>query len=151
MDLFPQPMKALSVRAPWWASILYDGKTIENRPRRNRFRGPVLIHASAWFRPDDVLHDLWVVRRIIRGASLFPGTLDTMRALGGHIVGVVTITDCARESRSPWFFGPFGYVLADPRPLVTPVPCRGALGFFTPPPDVLAAVLPQIKDYPDGR
>lgn len=144
-------MKALSIRAPWWGAILYDGKGVENRSRRNRFRGPVLVHASAWFRPDDVLRDMWVAQCIAKGASLFPGDLNAMRELGGHIVGVVTVTDCVRESPSPWFFGPFGFVLTNPRPLVTPVPCCGALGFFAPPPDVLAAVLPQIEDYSDGR
>ena len=47
----------------------------------------------------------------------------------GGIVGSVEVTDCVDRSDSPWFFGPFGFVLRDPIRLVFE-PCRGALGFF---------------------
>lgn len=33
---------------------------------------------------------------------------------------------------SPWFFGPFGYVVEDGILYNNPIPCRGALGFFEP-------------------
>lgn len=48
----------------------------------------------------------------------------------GGIVGSVEIVDCVDESDSPWFFGRYGYVLRDPRPLPF-WPCKGQLGFFT--------------------
>ena len=35
--------------------------------------------------------------------------------------------------------------LANPRPLPEPIPCRGALGRWTPPPDVLAQVQEQLR------
>ena len=49
----------------------------------------------------------------------------------GGIVGQAVVTDCVPELESPWFFGEFGFVLADAKPLPFQ-PCKGALGFFRP-------------------
>jgi hypothetical protein len=71
-------------------------------------------------------------------------TWDEMRAAGGCIVGKVDIVDCVTAnsgvaaSRSPWFFGRYGFVLANPIAFAAPIPCKGALGFFTVPDEVLA-------------
>lgn len=43
-----------------------------------------------------------------------------------------------------WFFGPVGYILADVRALATPVPCRGALGFWSLPTNVERQVVEQL-------
>lgn len=43
-----------------------------------------------------------------------------------------------------WFFGPVGFVLRDVRAVATPVPCKGALGFWQLPGDVERAVVEQI-------
>jgi hypothetical protein len=49
----------------------------------------------------------------------------------GGIIGQVDIVDCVDKSASPWFVGPFGFVLRNPR--ILPFrPCKGALGFFNP-------------------
>jgi hypothetical protein len=60
----------------------------------------------------------------------------------GAIIGFVEVVDCVDEHRSKWFLGPFGYVLANARPLRKPVPCKGALGFWVVPPDVLRRCRP---------
>jgi hypothetical protein len=39
-------MKALSVCQPWAWAIVHGIKTIENRSRPTRHRGPLVIHAS---------------------------------------------------------------------------------------------------------
>lgn len=44
-------------------------------------------------------------------------------------MGVVDVVDCISESSSLWFFGPYGFVLANPRP-VEFVPMKGRLGLF---------------------
>ncbi|KAA5603782.1 hypothetical protein F1188_19175 [Roseospira marina] len=49
----------------------------------------------------------------------------------GGIVGAVDVVACVTDHPSPWFFGPIGWVLANPRPLLF-TPCRGRLGLFTP-------------------
>ena len=46
------------------------------------------------------------------------------------LIGEVTITACVKESSSPWFVGPYGFVLANPVLYKEPIPYRGQLGFF---------------------
>lgn len=125
-------MKALSIRAPWWWFILHGGKSVENRDWPTRYRGPVWIHASKWFRLDDVVENFDFARNIAvrQGRELPSVTLRDLRDRGGHIVGRARIVDCVSRSDSPWFFGPHGFVLADVEPLAEPIPCKGALGFF---------------------
>lgn len=48
-------------------------------------------------------------------------------------------------ARSPWFSGPIGWVLADKVVLPTPIPCRGAQGLWTVPPDVGVRVRDQER------
>jgi hypothetical protein len=50
----------------------------------------------------------------------------------GAIIGEVDIVDCVTESQSPWFVGPYGFVLRNPAAYKEPIPCRGMLGFFEP-------------------
>lgn len=47
----------------------------------------------------------------------------------GGIIGVAEIVDCVEASDSPWFFGRYGFVLRNARP-VDFIPVKGALGFF---------------------
>jgi hypothetical protein len=44
-------------------------------------------------------------------------------------VGQAEIVDVVTASRSPWFFGPLGFVLRKARPLSF-MPYKGQLGFF---------------------
>ena len=53
-------------------------------------------------------------------------------------------TDVADMVRSPWWFGPVGWILADVRPLATPVPCKGAQGLWVVPPRIESIVLAQL-------
>lgn len=129
-------LKAISVRAPWWWAILHAGKDIENRDWPTKFRGKVLLHASKWWCLSDVSDDTETVRDIYRSAGGEPSdtglTYRMMRDAGGCIVGSVEIVDCVGRSPSPWFFGRYGFVLRNPIAFAEPIPCRGALGFFTP-------------------
>ena len=123
------PMRALSIRQPWAWMILHAGKTLENRPRRTHIRETILIHASKGMTTREYLDAMtfWENIGIPAGARV-PQFWEF--ELGG-IVGQVDIVDCVQESNSPWFTGPFGYVLTNPK--VLPFrPCRGQLGFFTP-------------------
>jgi hypothetical protein len=106
-------MRALSTRQPWAHRILHEGKDIENRDWPTKFRGWVLIHAGKGVDPED--------RDEVRGRGM---------PLGG-IVGMMEIFGCVDRSDSPWFFGRYGFVIRDRRPLPF-IPCKGALGFFRP-------------------
>ena len=119
-------MRALSIRQPWANAIVYHGKDVENRTWATNYRGPVLIHAGkTWGREEK--EALAFLEKIIFGKRL--GDMQCPR-LGG-IIGQADIVDCVTNMDSPWFGGPYGFVLANvkPRPFR---PCRGALGFFTP-------------------
>lgn len=48
------------------------------------------------------------------------------------------------EAERRWWFGGFALVLANPRPLARPVPCKGALGLWRVPSDVARAVEAQL-------
>lgn len=134
-------MKALSVRAPWWYAILHLGKPIENRDWYTNVRGTVYLHASKWFRPEDV-RDIWHwdVKQMFQAAN--PGQpvqawthdlYEEIKAAGGCLVGKVDIVGCVMSYPSPWFVGKHGLVLANPVALAKPIPFKGALGFFEVP------------------
>jgi ASCH domain len=110
-------MKALTVRQPWASAIIWAGKTVENRSWTTSYRGRLYIHAGQRLEPVDVLP---VGAPVPRGA----------------IIGTVELTGCHRcdGSCSVWAEADlWHWVLADPVALAEPVPCRGALGLWTPP------------------
>src|SRR2546426_9620339 len=98
-------MIALSIRQPWASLIILGHKDIENRSWPTSVRGRVLIHAS---RALDPAGFDCAAKRAIE----LPSDLQT-----GGIVGSVEIVDCVSTSESPWFFGPFGFVLRSPESL----------------------------------
>jgi hypothetical protein len=131
----------LSVSRPWTELILRHGKTVENRSWGTSYRGPVLIHAAkSWdpraadFADERGVPDLVQLRE--------PGLCPT------GIVGLVTLVRiCTRQARpvsiescdcGPWAVpGQHHWRLADPRPLLEPIPARGAMGLWAPPEHVL--------------
>jgi len=131
------PEIALSIMQPWAWLIVNGFKDIENRNWRAanpglRFRGPVAIHAG--LKIDAEAHD-----DVVRGinpatgyrdmeGNLYPACFGNQVEVGG-IVGVAEIVDVVTATESDWFFGPYGLVTANPRP-VPFVPAKGALGFF---------------------
>mgnify|MGYP001129214565 CR=1 FL=1 len=113
-------MKALAIRQPYAWLIANGYKDIENRSWNTKYRGPFLIHASQtqvdqqdgvwWYCKDN-------------------GIVLPEYVYFGGIVGVATLVDVVTDHPSPWFVGPYGYVLEDARPL----PWRefkGRLKFF---------------------
>lgn len=126
-------MKALTVRQPWAGAIAHQTKRVENRtwklPAKHE-GARILIHAGA--RPD-------------RDAQVYGDRLDVYSA----IVAVATITGCHHDNGnqvccSYWAQpGLYHWTLADVIALPEPVPAKGALGFWTPSEEALAAALRQ--------
>ena len=115
-------MKALSIRQPWAWLIVNGDKDIENRTWATNFRGKVYVHAGRKIKSGD-----------------FPEQRDYIEQSGillpeepplGAIVGEVIITDCVDTSSSPWFCGPYGFLLSSPVAYEDPIPYSGQLGFF---------------------
>lgn len=134
-------MRALTVQQPWaWA--IFHGKTIENRTQLWSYRGPLAIHAGmrvserGW--DNEIVHDSYLA------AHCPPIDL-------GAIIGIVDLVDVHPDAGCcrPW--GESAYVehggrerrrithlvLENPRKLAEPIPCKGALGLWTPPGDLL--------------
>ena len=115
-------MKALSIRQPWAWLIVNGYKDIENRTWSTNFRGRVYVHAGRKIKSGDFPEQ----RDYITQSGIL---LPEEPALGA-IVGEVTITDCVNTSSSPWFRGPYGFLLLEPTAYAMPIPYRGQLGFF---------------------
>jgi len=123
---------ALSIRQPWAYLIIHAGKDVENREWPTRTRGRVLIHASKTMTRADyqacalycsALPD-WALPNDFR----FP-TFEELKGQCGGIVGVMNIVGCVTKSESPWFCGPYGFVIGAASTLPFH-PTKGMLGFF---------------------
>lgn len=115
--------RALAVRQPWAWLIVNGRKDVENRSRRTKIRGTILVHASA--ATSEFARLRADVRERLR--CRVPPDIEY-----GGIVGAVDIVDCLATSASRWHeTGYFGWVLRNPRRLPFR-PCKGSLGFFIP-------------------
>lgn len=121
-------MKALSIKQPWAWAIIHGGKPVENRDWRYppKYRGPLFIHASKTFDWDGFE---WITLNI-KKLGLSPQDVPQYEKFyRGGLIGIVNMVDVVTEHPSPWFFGPLGFVLEDPRPLEF-FRCNGQLGIF---------------------
>lgn len=142
-------MRAITVRQPWAWQIIHQGKNIENRARNiaGKYRGPLAIHAG--LRPDqEALRRLpkrapeWVTAPRVFDYGVILGVVDLVDVHEAHLLAGPVEYCCP----SGWAerSGVHHLVLANPRPVSkNPVadpgiPCRGALGLWTPPADVVA-------------
>lgn len=157
-------MRILTVRQPYAWAIIHGGKDVENRSSNiaGGYRGPVAIHAGLAYDDDAAL---WMP------GSRCPDRESVSLAYGA-IIGVVDLVDvhsasviggCGRMQHdcdehpngcrhhcSPWAMGPApkGWyqhlVLANPRPLLEPLPYTGALGLRHLDPETVLAITRQI-------
>lgn len=127
-------MKALTVQQPWAWAIIHGGKTIENRTTWWRYRGRLAIHAGSRISDrgmrDPAVLEAWKEH----GSGEWSPTLVL-----GAVLGTVELVDIHPDSGCcrPWgvstYAGKSGIVhlvLADPEPLLEPVPCKGRLGLW---------------------
>lgn len=126
----------LSIRQPWAWLIVNGHKDIENRTWSTNFRGRFLVHAGKTIDAENYDQALQIAAPL---GIVLPPT-DELPA--GGIVGEAVLHDCVTEFVSPWFFGEYGFVLRDQKPLPF-VPLRGRLGFFNVDPAVLPAGVVQ--------
>lgn len=140
--------KCLSIRPPYGEWIAMHSqfvaaglppKTIENREWPTKYRGPVLIHSSKKFEEDAAWH--WS-RRIPGLDTIVPATREGYTT-SGKIIALADLVDVVEDSNDPWFVGSYGWVFANIRPLLYPVPYRGALKLFDVPGGVIEKALPQ--------
>lgn len=140
-------MRALTVRQPWAWAIMHAGKDIENRswlPAPAGILGErIAVHASlghdaASYEAYADLTGHHAPRDLPRGVVL--GSV----MLAGWVASDGSASDPSlqRFLQSRWLQGPYGWVLQAPRPANELVACRGALGLWRLPADLLAQVAP---------
>jgi hypothetical protein len=112
--------KAITIKQPWAWLIIHGDKDIENRKWYTDHVGKVFIHASQSFDQDGFEY----VQR--KGLWQFN---NSERFYKGGIVGIVELSGCTKFDPSEWFEGPYGFLLANPKP-VKFTPCRGQLGIW---------------------
>jgi len=138
-------VKALTIHQPWAWLIVEGHKRVENRPRAFAHRGPLAIHAG----------QRRGAQKYAAAAGGLDGLIDTLRAAGypvpdadeltyGAVVGTVELVDVVRMGNEPrlpgmdahglasepFATGPVCWVLAEPKRLAEPIPCRGKQGLF---------------------
>lgn len=123
-------MKALSLSQPWAAVVAAGLKSIENRswkPHAAIIGHTFAIHAAKSYDREAVVPLTNVLGERWRSVP----HLDAR----GAIIGTARLTGFVEASSDPFFFGPYGLLL-DGITALTPIPCRGALGFWEIPDDV---------------
>lgn len=150
-------MKALAIRQPWAWAVINGIKDIENRewgesyPARRfaeRFRGRFVVHASANHLSDARWNEEWdgycdtALRAWRAGGTgcaeaheVIPDVSEDLSF--GRLLGTVELIAVVTQSPSPWFFGPVGLVLREPRRFTQPIPFSGRQGFFDVPDELL--------------
>ncbi|MFG1503687.1 hypothetical protein [Halobacteriovorax sp. ZH5_bin.2] len=112
-----ETIKVLNIAQPNAHNIIFGDKNVENRSQITYFRGTIAIYASATYRPS------W-----FKDIDLKKEDCEY-----GKIIGFVDIVDCIIEEEvtdktHKWFYGPYGYVLENPRFLKEPVEVRPPTG-----------------------
>ncbi|KQR97674.1 MAG: hypothetical protein J0I33_07650 [Microbacterium ginsengisoli] len=149
-------MRILTVRQPWAWAIIHGGKDVENRTRNiaGSYRGPVAIHVSGRFAEDvdspalDDATERWHDQPEA-DCNRHPWRLNVGKTIGlVDLVDVHQGADCwdTPSFCSPWADGPWHLSLANPRPLIEPIPFKGALGLRHLDDDTTARILAQIGD-----
>jgi hypothetical protein len=147
------PQMALSLRQPWCVFMLSlppeHLKRIENRDWGTTFRGDLWVHASKSLTKREFYEACEFALRAGVPREQLPSFDGLPR---GGIVGRWRVVDlilpggkrrAGRElvphpfGHDRWYMGEFGMVVEDPR-AVPFVECKGALGFWRVPADVLA-------------
>lgn len=140
------PPVALSVRQPSAWAIIHGGKDVENRSlgsiRAGQMKpGRIAIHAAIGMKRDEYDYLVW---RWARDGVAVPRPDHLPRRA---IIGSVTVEKIITASDSAWFGGEAGLLLRDPLPC-EPIPCSGALGYFTwTPGGTMAEPLPWMAAW----
>jgi hypothetical protein len=136
-------VKALTIKQPWASLVANGAKDIENRQWHTNLRGIIAVHSSAKMAKADMEDACDLMEGFIPKFSRFKFQQDEFPA--GSILGIVEIVDCVRSSDSPWFVGDYGFVLKNSVQFDEPIPCRGALGFWEIPEDILYLCRAQYR------
>jgi len=147
----------LTLTQPHATLVVTGPKKNETRSWNTRYRGLLAIHAGRKF-PQDC-RDLYSQEPFAEALGGQTVT-DAFKTLG-CIIGVARLEYIFSTTDSPWRIpdpgswewrfgdyspGRYAWVLSEPHLLEKPIPCRGRLGLWTLPPEVLQSVLNQLPE-----
>ena len=145
-------MYCLTLKHPWPFAVCFLQKDVENRrwrPPTRAVGGRLLIHGGLVPRyPSDRLAALETARELAaahRPEMPIEDLEDRVFACTG-LVANVRLEKCVVSSLSPWFHGPFGWVLGDVVPFPKPIPCTGRQGLWVLPAGLREAVERATKE-----
>ncbi len=153
-------MKGLSLWQPWATLMALGAKTIETRDWPTDYRGPLAIHATVRWEPEQAYTCLQEPFRTVLSRA-YPRAAEVQTDLPrGCIVAVVHLRDVKStrwlNSLPPgqfppfeWQFGNFGdgrlmWLTERVQRLAEPVPCRGYQGLWPVEGELLGQVEQQI-------
>jgi hypothetical protein len=133
-------VRALTLINPWAHAIAHLGKRVENRTWAPRQPVRLYIHAGArWDTIGAVRLRLDPKLRTTAPASAIVATADLVSTCTRSRTADTVVCDCG-----PWAQPhAIHWHLRSVVPLYEPVPCRGALGLWRPPADVIEAIEAQ--------
>ena len=163
-------MKALTLTQPWATLAAIGAKRFETRSWRTGYCGTLLIHAAKNFPKEcrKLAYHEEPFRTALGSAARIPtqrwGMVEENLPCG-KIIAVTSLRYCTaadnalcsgrihgvsasehEEAFGAFSPGRYAFALGAVYELDRPVECRGALGLWTPPPSVVAAVKEQIAD-----
>ena len=139
-------MKIISLTQPYATAIALGLKHWETRSWYTKYRGLLGIHAAKGF--PKWAWEFWTAEYTL---GRLPGTLPF-----GAVVAVVELTDCQPTENlidaisdlerryGDYLDGRFAWKLEDNRALSEPVPAKGALGLWSPGPELEQAIMEQL-------
>ena len=126
-------MRCLSVQQPWAWAICAGFKRVENRTWQSPYRGTVAIVASG---------KQTEAKRAL--AEFTGGKPPTGTLTYSAIIGTVTLSNIVPLSEEveddPHAFGPFCWVLTEPKLFQTPIPTKPKLRLYNPTPNEVAQI-----------
>lgn len=165
-------LRAITLVRPMSAAIVHGTKRIENRPMDlpKAMRGRetiVAVHAGKGWDGDYCRTvraiDGGIGKDQRQGVRVLDGTPYEAYMEDTGIVGLMRLTGrvfteapitamgIVHDEYDRWYYGPFGYEIADAAAFPEPIPCRGMLGFWRVPADVIAQMRAQVDRGVDAR
>lgn len=150
-------MKAISIRQPYAGLIIAGIKNIENRSRAPRGSiGLLAIVSTA--KPESALWFNKAREKVQAAGATFP---EGLCSINGAVLGVVEFNYCvwqaddgATETDHPtiepeemadyWNPDFIGFILENPRRLITPIPASGMMGIYTLPDEITRRIMQQL-------
>jgi hypothetical protein len=139
-------MRILTIRQPYAWAVAVAAKPIENRSWDTAWRGLMAIHAGQRFERHALAAE--PMARAIQGWA----GAGTVRGVppweqGGQVIAVASLVDVCRAALTggechcgPWALPDLLHWRLEDVVQIRPVPAKGKLGLWVPPPDLAAEV-----------